>query len=70
MAHRSRMKKILLILFIFFNFENSNAENKIAYININHILNNSIVGKSITKHINEIKEKKIIEFKIIEKILS
>jgi len=63
------MKKILLILFIFFNFENSNAEYKIAYININHILNNSIVGKSITKHINEIKEKKIIEFKIIEKKL-
>ena len=59
------MKKILLILFIFFNLENSNAENKIAYININHILNNSIVGKSINKHINEIKEKKIIEFKII-----
>ena len=64
------MKKILLVLIIFFNFQNSNAESKFAYININLILNNSVVGQSITEHIKELKEKKVIEFKIIEKKLS
>jgi len=64
------MKKIILILIIFLNFENSYAENTIAYININHILNNSKVGQSISKHIQKIKEKKINEFKLIEKQLS
>jgi len=64
------MKKIILILIFFFNFENSYAENIIAYININHILNNSIVGQSISKHIQKIKEKKINEFMLIEKQLS
>ena len=64
------MKKIILILIIFYNFENSYAENIIAYININHILNNSIVGQSISKHIQKIKEKKINEFMLIEKQLS
>ena len=64
------MKKILLIIFFILNFEIAKAENKIAYININHILNNSIVGQSITEHIKKIKEKKISEFKSIEKQLS
>ena len=46
-----------------------NAENKIAYIDINYILNNSLAGQSISKHIQEIKEKKNIEFTSIEKRL-
>ena len=65
------MKKILfLFLFLFINIERSNAENKIAYINVNHILNNSIVGQSISKHIQNIKEKKINDFNKLEKTLS
>ena len=64
------MKKIFLLLFFFLNFEICYAETKIAYININHILNNSIVGKSISNHLNSIKEKKLIEFQEIEKQLS
>ena len=64
------MKKILLIFIIFFNFEHSAADNKIAYIDIDYILNNSIVGKTITDHIKKIKEKKDKELESIEKQLS
>jgi len=64
------MKKILLLLIFILNFENCYAENKIAYIDINHILNNSIVGQSITKHIKNIKEKKNDELILIEKQLT
>ena len=64
------MKKILFLLIFVFNIEYSYSSNKIAYININHILNNSIAGKSISKHLQEIKQKKIEEFKLIEEQLS
>ncbi len=52
------MKKILLLFIFIFNFENSYADNKIAYIDIDYILNNSIAGQSISKHIQRTKEKK------------
>ena len=52
------MKKIFFFLTIFLNFEYAYAENKIAYIDLNNILNNSLVGKSITQYIKNIKEKK------------
>ena len=64
------MKKILFILIIFLNFNYSTADNKIAYIDIDYILNNSIVGMSITKHVQKIKEKKNSELESIEKQLS
>ena len=64
------MKKIFLLLLFFFNFDATFAENKLAYININHIINNSIVGQSISEHIQNIKQKQIDEFKIIEKQLN
>ena len=64
------MKKIFLLLIFILNFENCFAENKIAYIDINHILNNSIVGQSISKHIKKIKEKKNNELVLIEKQLT
>ena len=64
------MKKIFFLLFFFLNFESLCAENNFAYININHILNNSIVGKSITEHINKIKEIKLKEFESTEKKLA
>ena len=63
------MKKILFFLIIFFNFQNVNAENKIAYIDINNILNNSIVGQSISIYIKNIKENRNKEFSLIEKKL-
>ena len=52
------------------SIENSHAGNKIAYIDVNLILNNSIVGQSITEHIKNIKEKKLQDFNKIEKILA
>jgi len=48
------MKKILLLFIFIFNFENSYADNKIAYIDIDYILNNSIAGQSISKHIQKL----------------
>ena len=63
------MKKIFILLVFIFNFEYSYAENKIVYIDLNYILNNSIVGQTITKHIKNIKEKKNKEFTLIEKQL-
>ena len=64
------MKKLFFLLIFVFSFEICYADNKIAYIDINHILNNSIVGQSISKHILNIKEKKQVEFLSIEKKLS
>ena len=63
------MKKIFLILIIILNYETLYAKDKIAYIDINHILNNSIVGQSISEHIQKIKENKKSEFDLVEKKL-
>tara|TARA_Y100001970_G_C14068918_1_gene768273 strand:+ start:345 stop:857 length:513 start_codon:yes stop_codon:yes gene_type:complete len=64
------MKKIILIIIFILNFNYSNAEDKIAYININYILNNSSAGISITEHIQKMKDNKKNEFLIIEKQLA
>ncbi len=64
------MKKIILFIIVLFNFNHANAEINIAYIDINYILSNSVVGKSITKHIDSIKQKKTKEFESIESKLS
>ena len=64
------MKKIFLLFIFILNFEYCYAENKIAYIDINHILNNSIVGQSISQHIKKIKENKNKELVSIEKQLT
>ena len=63
------MKKTFLILILFLNFSILNANSNITYIDINLILNNSIVGKSISKHIKQIKDNKNKEFSLIEKNL-
>lgn len=59
--------RYLLILIFFFNYNNAIAEDKIAIIDLNYIINNSISGKSINNFVNDIKKKKIEDFKIIEK---
>ena len=64
------MKKIFLLIIFILYFQNSYAESKIAYIDINHILNNSIVGQSISEHIKKIKEKNSNELDLIEKQLA
>ena len=53
------MKFILIIILTIFKFEIALANEKIAFIDLNFILNNSIAGKSINIEINDIsKEKK------------
>ena len=56
------MKKIFLVLILFLNFDYVYANKNFVYIDVNNILNNSIVGQSITKHIQNLKEKKIKNF--------
>ena len=63
-------KNFFLTLIFFLNFDLVAADSKIAYININHILNNSNVGQSISKYINNIKENKFKDFDNVEKLLS
>ena len=54
----------LILFFLKFNFVFS--EEKIAFIDINYIMNNSVSGKSINKFINDIRNKKINKFKDLE----
>ena len=63
------MKKIIFLyfLFIFISFtEFSYAEPKIAFIDMNLVLNNSNLGKSVLNKINEIDKKNIKKLKLRE----
>tara|TARA_Y100000590_G_scaffold466226_1_gene640915 strand:- start:970 stop:1482 length:513 start_codon:yes stop_codon:yes gene_type:complete len=63
------MKKIFLVVIFIFSIGKCYADNKIAYIDINYVLNNSTVGKSISEHIKKIKKIKNTEFVNVEKKL-
>ena len=55
------MKKILGILvlcLLCFNL-NAIAENKIAYLDLNYLLNNSLAGKSLDSQLKKIKKKNV-----------
>ena len=52
-----------------FNFSFANADQKIAYIDIDYIIKNSIVGIQINEHLSILKKSNIDKFKIIEKNL-
>ncbi len=56
---------IILVLF-FFKFNLAFSGEKIAFIDLNYIMNNSVSGKSINNFINDIKNKKANELKDIE----
>ena len=59
--------KFILISFLFIlKFNISHAIENIAFIDLNYIMNNSLSGKSINTFINDIKNRKIENFKIIE----
>ena len=59
--------KFILISFLFILKLNiSHAIENIAFIDLNYIMNNSLSGKSINTYINDIKNRKIENFKIIE----
>ncbi len=63
------MKIIFFLLLFFVKINYSFADLKIAYIDINFILNHSLVGQNIEKHINKIKNKNIKKFEEQKKIL-
>lgn len=60
------MKSILISFLLILKFNFVYADQKIAFIDLNFIMNNSLSGKSINNFINTIKDKKIEEFNIIE----
>ena len=60
-------KKILFIfLFIFLNFKFVIAEEKVAFINIDLVFQNSIEGKDIAKKIDAFKKEKMSTLKAKE----
>jgi len=61
------MKFIFIIILIFFKIEITSANEKIAFIDINYIINNSVAGKSINNFINNLSKEKNENFKTIEK---
>ena len=55
------MKKFFYIIFFFIIITNANADLKIVYIDINEILTNSKVGKSIAEHMTSLEKNKIVD---------
>ena len=60
------MKFFFIIILIIFKFENAAANVKIAFIDLNFIMNNSIAGTSIKTFINDLSIEKNKDFKVIE----
>mgnify|MGYP001440349165 CR=1 FL=1 len=62
-----KFKSLLVVLFlIFFNKISLSNENKLAYIDLNKIMNNSIAGKSITSQLENNHKKNISKLKKTE----
>ena len=59
------MKKVFIIFFLFF-FTNVFAEDKIVYLDVYRLLNESDVGKYLNTELNKINKSNIEEFKKIE----
>ena len=62
------MKKILLliILFNFFFLNSSYSENKVAFIDLDAVIQNSIPGKKILNELNSISKKNVDEIKKLQ----
>ena len=61
------IKKIFAIIFFLSFFQNIYAEEKLAVVDIDYLINNSKAGKYIQTTIKKINDKKIAEFKKKEK---
>ena len=61
------IKKILVIIFFLSFFQNTYAEEKLAVVDIDFLINNSKAGKYIQTTIKKINDKRIAEFKKKEK---
>ena len=60
------MRFIFIIFVTIFEFEIAVASEKIAFIDLNFIMNNSEAGRSIKSFINNLSKEKNNDFKIIE----
>tara|TARA_B000000565_G_C23736431_1_gene359217 strand:- start:495 stop:1013 length:519 start_codon:yes stop_codon:yes gene_type:complete len=60
------MKFFFIIIFIIFKFEIAVANENIAFIDLNFIINNSVAGKSINTYINDLSKEQNKDFKLIE----
>ena len=60
---------LLLIFFIFFSKISLSEENKVVYVDLNMIMNNSIAGKSISSQLEANHKKNILKFEKIEEEL-
>ena len=60
------MRFIFIIFLTIFKFEIAAANEKIAFIDLNFIMNNSVAGTSINAFINNLSEEKNNDFKVIE----
>ncbi len=54
---------VVTLLFFFLNLNNSYSQDKIVYIDLDLVLNNSNIGKSILKELEEINNKNISDLK-------
>ena len=61
------IKKILVIIFFLSFFQNIYAEEKLAVVDIDYLVNNSKAGKYIQTAIKKINDKSVSEFKKKEK---
>ena len=61
------MYKIILILLIFFNFNLTNAQEKVVYLNLEFLIQNTISGKKMLNNIDDINENNNKVFKKREK---
>ena len=60
------MRFIFIIFLTIFKFEIAAANVKIAFIDLNFIMNNSMAGKSIKTFINDLSKEKNKDFEVIE----
>ena len=60
------MKYFLIIILTFLKFEIGLANEKIAFIDLNFIINNSVAGIEINSFINNLSKEKNKDFKVIE----
>ena len=60
------LRTIILIFTTLFYFQLSHANEKIAFINIDIIFNNSLTGKKISKNLEDFKNKNLKKLKVKE----
>ena len=60
------LRTIILIFTTLFYFQLSHADEKIAFINIDTIFNNSLTGKKISKNLEDFKNKNLKKLKVRE----